>query len=789
VFKNYIKTALRNLLKNKYYSIISICSLGIAISCFIFTYAYFSHETNYDSYYKDGDRIYRIDANAKIFEPVKLACTSELLTRELRKVNSDFEYVSAVCSGGEVVFKKDDKMFREKRFFYAEQDFLNIFSTQFLLGNKDNALIRPQTVVLTQSIAQKYFGLSNPVGREMMIGNKNYEVTGVVPDPPTNTHLRYTVLASFATIEPALEYRDWTHFNNFTYIKLKPATGTASFNKILYDLASEYMKGYPDTYLHHELQHVSDVHTNTDLMWDIDPHINKLYLYILLAVGILTLVMANINLINMSVSQALNRSKEIGIRKVSGANKFSIIYQFFVESLIILIFASILAVLSSALFTPVFNNLTEINFSMNQMLRLNWVLLILLVVFAVSAISCIYPALVISSVNPALVLKKIFSSISRGNRLKTALMTVQYTVTTVLIICFVVMMAQTKYMKNQYLGFDKERKLVLQIPQTKTDFNYLAKEFSGCPSITGASISSAAMGGGISFGSIPLPGEKPDSPSRKRVLHLFADDNFIKNYNIEIINGDKERIFSDGLKNGIVVNEKFVQAFGWKNNQEAVGQSLYIPWFDKKVEIIGVVKNFHHAGLQSTIDPLLIYNDPSRYRFITLNINGDEQGTLSFLRGKWAGLFPESPFNFFFLDEFFNRNYEKDEKIVTVFSAFSWIGISIACFGLIGITNNNIQRKIKEAGIRKVFGASLYSLLRVFTARILFTIIAAGIIASPIAYYLMDKWLAKYTYRIEMSIFFFIASITAIVIISMALILYPLYKAARRNPIESLRYE
>jgi putative ABC transport system permease protein len=789
VFRNYVKIALRNLLKNKYYSIISICSLGIAISCFIFTYAYFTHETNYDSYYKDNDRIYRIDANTKIYEPVKLACTSELLTRELRKVKSDYENVGAVCFGGEVVFRKDDIMFREKRFYYAEQDFLNIFSTPFLLGNKDNALIRPQTVVLTQSIAQKYFGSSNPVGKEIMISNKNYEVTGVVPDPPTNTHLRYTVLASFATIEPTLEYRDWTHFNNFTYVKLKSTTSVASFNKTIYDLASEYMKGYPDTYLHHELQPVSDVHTNTALMWDIDPHINKLYLYILLAVGILTLVMANINLINMSVSQSLNRSKEIGIRKVSGANKSSIIYQFFVESLIILLFSSILALIFSAFFEPVFNNLTEINFSMSQMLQLNWVLLILLVVFAVSTISCIYPALVISTVNPALVLKKIFSSISRGNRLKTALMTVQYTVTTVLIMCFVVMMAQTKYMKNQYLGFDKERKLVLQIPQTKTDFNYIVKEFSGYQSVSGASISSAAMGGTISFGSIPLPGEKPDSPSRKRVLHFFADDNFIRNYKIDILAGDKERISSDGLKNGIVVNERFVKAFGWKSNQEAVGQSLYIPWFDKKVEVLGVVKNFHHAGLQSSIDPLLIYNDPVRYRYITLNINGDEQGTLSFLRGKWAGLFPEAPFNFFFLDEYFNRNYEKDEKIVTVFSAFSWIGISIACFGLIGVTNNNIQRKIKEAGIRKVFGASIYSLLRVFTNRILLTIIAAGIIAAPIAYYLMDKWLAKYTYRIEISAFYFVASILAIVIISMALILYPLYKAAKRNPIESLRYE
>lgn len=789
MFKNYIKTALRNLLKNKYYSVISICSLGIALSCFVFTYAYFNHETNYDTHYKDSDRIYRITAETKIFEPVKLASSSELLTREIKKVSSDFEYVGAVCPGGEVVLKKDDIMFREKQFYYAEQGFLNVFSTPFLIGNKDNALLRPQTAVLTETIAKKYFGNSNPVGKEMMISGKNYEITGVVSDPPTNTHLRYTVLASYATIEPTLEFRDWTRYNNITYIKLKPNTNIAALNSALYNIASDYMKGMPDSYLHHVLQPVSDIHTNTELMWDIDPHINVTYLYILLAVGILSLVMANINLINMSVSQSLNRAKEIGIRKVTGAGKFSIIYQFFIESLIILVLSSLLAALFSALFTPVFNEITEINFSMGQMLQLNWVVLILLIVFAVSTISCIYPALVISSVNPALVLKKIFSSFSRGNRLKTALMTVQYTVTSIIIICFVVMLAQTKYMKNKYLGFDKERKLVLQIPPTKMDFNYLTNEFSGNKSISSASASSAAMGGRISFGSIPLPGEKPDSPSRKRVLHLFAEADFISNYKIEILAGDKNRIFSEGLKNGLVVNERFVQAFGWHNNQDAIGQVIYVPWLDKNIEVIGVVKNFHHAGLQSTIDPLLIYDNPENYKYITLNINGDNQEVLSFLKGKWAGLFPNAPFNFFFLDEFFNRNYSKDDKIVAVFSVFSWIGISIACFGLIGMTNYNIQRKIKEAGIRKVFGASVYSLLRVFTNRILVTIIAAGIIATPIAYFLMDKWLAKYAYRIEISAFYFIASIVAIIVVSLALIIYPLFKAARRNPVESLRYE
>ena len=352
--------------------------------------------------------------------------------------------------------------------------------------------------------------------------------------------------------------------------------------------------------------------------------------------------MANINLINMSVSQSLNRAKEIGIRKVTGANKFSIIYQFFIESLMILILSSLLALLFSSLFIPVFNEITEINFAMSQMLQLNWLGLILLIVLAVSSISCIYPALVISSINPAQVLKKIFSSLSRGNRLKTALMTIQYTVTSVLLICFIVMLAQTKYMKNQYLGFDKERKLVLQLPKVKTDFTYLKQEFSGNKSITSASISSAAMGGGIAFGSIPLPGEKPDSPSRKRVLHLFADENFIRNYNIELLTGDKDRIFSGGLRNGLVVNEKFVQAFGWHNNQEAIGQTLYVPWLDKNVEVLGVVKNFHHAGLQSTIDPLLIYDNPQNYKYITLNIKGDEQESISFLKEKVGCHIPRS---------------------------------------------------------------------------------------------------------------------------------------------------
>lgn len=788
MFKNYVKTAIRTLLKNKYYSLISIFSLGIAISCFIFTYAYFNHETNYDTNYKDSNRIYRINAETKIFKPVTLASTADLLSREIRKVCANCQFVARTTTGEEAVFKKDAVLFREKNYFYVENDFLNIFSPRFIYGGGGNELLKPNTIVLTQSIAEKYFGKTNPTGQILFVNNKTFEVTGVVEDPPTNTHFRYSAIASFATIEPTMQYRDWTNYNYLTYVKLKEGASAESVNKLLYDISAEYFTQAYSGFQHHILQKVSDIHTDQETDWDIDTHTNIIYLYILLSVGILSLAMANINLINMSVSQAINRAKEIGIRKVAGANKLSIIYQFFIESMLILILSALLAVLFSALFMPIFNEITEINFSMSRMLKFNWILLILLIVFAVSTISCVYPALIISSINPALVLKKIFSSLSRGNKLKTALMTVQYTVTTVLVICFVIMLAQTKYMKDKYLGFDKERKLVLKIPTSKTDFNVLVKEFSESKSVLSASISSAAMGGGISFGGIPLPGAKENENSQK-VRHLFADENFLTNYKIELLAGDRNRIFKGGLKTGIVVNEKFVQDFGFPNIQNAVGQFLYIPWFDKKLEILGVIKNFHHAGLQDKIEPLLIYNDPERYRYITLNINGNEQETISFLKGKWSGLFPESPFNYFFLDEYFNRNYNKDDKIVAVFSVFSWIGISIACFGLIGMTNFNIQRKIKEAGIRKVFGASIYSLLRVFTGRILITIITAGVIASPIAYFLMDKWLGKYAYRIEINVFYFIASIILIMLISMALIIYPLYKASNKNPIESLRYE
>jgi putative ABC transport system permease protein len=788
MLKNYLKIAFRNLVKNKYFSLISIFSLGIAISCFIFTYAYFDHETSYDTSYKDNDKIFRIIANTKFYERVKLGCTSELLSRELRNSNSDFEYVAKISTGWETSFRKGKTLFNEKNFFYAEQDFLNIFFTPFILGKRDGALTRPQTVVLTRSIAQKYFGNSNPIGDEIIIGDKNYEVTGIIPDPPSNTHLKYSVLASFATIEPQVEYRDWTHYGYITYIKLKSSTNKKLFEKTLYNFAENKTNGRQSLDLHHLLQPVSDIHTNTEMEWDVDTHTNKNYLYIMLAVGILTIIMAGINLVNMSVSQSLNRYKEIGIRTVSGATKFSIVYQFFVEALLILFLAGILAVAFSKILAPMFTQLTEIDFSLGRIFELNMVLPLVLIVLLVSAVACIYPALVISSIKPAMIFRKLFTSSLRGDKLKTILMTAQYSVTTILVICFTVMMAQTNYMKNENLGFDKKYKLVLKIPRTKMDFNYLAKEFSGYKSVKASSISSAIMGGGISFGGVPMLGENTNRVSIK-VLHLFANEDFIKNYKLKLIAGDKERINSEGLKKGIVVNERFVQSFGFHSANEAVGQFMIIPWLDKKMEILGVVKNFHHAGLQEIIDPVLIFNDPKFYRYITLDINGNTQETISFLKNKWESLLPKSPFDFFFLDDFFNRSYAKEEKTVAAVSFFSWIGISIACFGLIGLTNYNIQRKIKEAGIRKVLGASFPSLSMLFAKKILITIFVAGFIASPVAYFLMNKWLDQYAYRVGLNIYFFIVSIAAVAFISMSLIIYPIYKATTTNPVESLRYE
>jgi|GEM_PF-1258944 len=789
MFSNYLKTAFRNLTKNKYYSLISIFSLGIAISCFIFTYAYFKHEMSYDSYHNNSGRIYRIIAETKIYKPVKLASTSELLAPELKKISAGFEYVARTETGREKTLRRGNILFREKNVFHVEQDFLNIFSPEFILGVKENALVRPNTVLLTKSIASKYFGTENPVGQNILINNKSYEVTGVVSDPPTNTHMKYTLLASFATIEPTLTYKDWTCYNYFTFIKLKEGVSAESFGKVLYNISEKYLNASYGIYQHHLLQPLTDIHINTELDWDIDQHTNVAYLYILLAVGILSLGMANINLINMSVSHSLNRSKEIGIRKAAGAAKASIIYQFFVESFLILLLSGILAVIVSVLFMPAFNKIAEMDFSFTRLFSFDWIILILALVFALSIIASIYPAIIISSVKPAIALKKFFISTTGGSRLKTLLMTAQYSVTIVLLICFAVMYTQTNYMKNKYLGFEKEQKLLLQIPSVNAGYDYLTKEFSGHKTIVGASISSAAMGGGVSFGSVPMPGEDPNSTNRKKVRHLFADANFIRNYKINLRAGDTSRIFNGGLKNGIIVNEKFAREFGWHNFRDAIGQTLFIPWVNKNLEIIGLVKDFNFAGLQETIEPMLIYDAPEQYRYITLDIKGNTQETLSFLKDKWAQIFPNSPFSYFFLDEYFNRNYNKDERIVNVFSIFSWIGIAIACFGLVGVTNFNIQRKVKEAGIRKVFGATVYNLLLVFVKRIILTILIAGVLASAPAYYFMDKWLGKYAYRIDLNIFFFIGSVFIILFISVLMVAYPLFKAASKNPIESLRYE
>jgi len=764
MIKNYFKIAFRNFIRHKVYSLINIAGFAIGMACCLLILIYVRHETGYDKYHKDIERVYRIAQDIRtntanrIFAPI-----SPMVAPTLKSDFPQVEYAARVLTAENRLVRSGEVFFYEDRFMWADQELFDVLTILFVKGNPKDALTRPQTVVISDRMSQKYFGHADPLGKILTINQQEYEVTGVVADPPANTHLKYDLIASLETLADWNEMNNWYSTMFYTYLKLRPNVDVQDFSQQASRLADKYIGGLLSgrgTVYHYFLQPLSSIHLHSNIRYEIEPPGNPLYVRIFTFVGLFILLIACLNFMNLSTARSVNRAKEVGLRKVVGAQKRQLIGQFLGESLLIAIFSLGLAVAVAWMSLPLVNSLTGISLDFNEILNPGLLIALVLGAALAGLTAGLYPAFVLSAFRPAAALKGIKSSGSRGYTLRNTLVVVQFAISVFLIIGTLMMFKQFNFMKNQHLGFEKEQKLILPLRggiDIQENFRTVKDVFSNHPSVSGVTVSSNVPGRGASNFGVSLVGE--DDDKSQSMFHIYFDPDFIPDYGINMVSGRPfQSDISTDFMGAFLINEAAVKAFGWTSPEDALGKRLQTGHGGRVNPIIGVTENFHYRGLQSEVEPLVMEFLPWTFRYITLSIDiTNLKDILTFVESQWMMLFPSNPFENFFLDTDFDRQYASDEKLGRVFSLFTGLGLIIACLGLLGLASFTAESRTKEIGIRKVLGASIPGIVLMLSKQFGKWVLISNAIAWPLAYYFIHRWLQNFAYstRIDLPTFLF----------------------------------
>jgi putative ABC transport system permease protein len=800
MFKNYFKIAIRNLGKHKGYSFINIAGLAIGIACCIFILLYVKNELNYDRFNENADRIFRI--NTDFIEQGKsqrFEVTSAPIGPALKQDYPEIIDQVRISKRDKILIKSGDKSFYEDEFFFADPSFFKIFSFNLIHGSKSTALVDINSIVLDKNSAIKYFGNENPVGKilsvELRRELKDFKVTGVMDELHEPSHITPHFIIPFKNIGEA-SLNGWWSFGYNTYLLLDKETTTGV-------LESKF-PAFIDTYLPKlewisdipklSLQPLTDIHLHSDFLTeegDMSP-MTSIYLFLVLAFFIISI--ASINFMNLSTARSQGRAKEVGVRKVVGAARLQLVKQFLSESFIMAFISLGAAILLVELLIPFFNNLTEKTLSIDYQTDIIALSGFLVIAVFVGLVSGIYPAFFLSKFNTVEVLKGKSAVKTGGAFLRKSLVIAQYAISVILILGTILVYSQLEFIKNKELGFDKENVIIIQ-DRSRSLIKSGESFKSDLLSIPGVINATYAF----SFPSdeewwstrVILEGENPED--RSGFYTFQTDFDFFKTLKAEFSAGrDFDKSYStDSSK--FIINESAVKEFGWSSPAEAIGKRIswlgHGPENPKTGEIIGVTKNFNFKSLHENVEPA-IFHIMEGYELIALRISPNSvKNVISKLEKIVKQYDNVHPFEFSFLDDNINRQYESTEQLGNIFTTFSILAIFIACLGLFGLVSFTTEQRTKEIGIRKVLGASIPGIIVLLTKEFTKWILIASLIAFPVAYYFMNKWLESFAYKVDIGAWMFLFSGLSILFISLLTIGFQAIKAASANPIKSLRYE
>lgn len=811
MLRNYFKVAWRNLLKNKVFSLVNIVGLASGLTCFLLITLYVYDELSYDTYNEKGDRIYRINSHIKMGgSETRLAVASDMMGYTLKKdVPQVEEYVRFYNSNGSKSIWKDGEYIGEPNVVHADSTLFRVFTLPALYGDTRNALNEPNTVVITEKAALKYFGVKNAVGKSIETnenGKTSYKVTAVIKDVPTNSHFNFDLYFSMDNVNYG--FGNYLSHNFQTYLLLKEGASSQDVERLFPKYIETYVlpqakavmninsiKEFEQSgnRLDYTLMPLLKIHLHSDLFPELGTNGDIKYVYIFSAAAIFILLLACINFINLSTARSMSRSREVGIRKVLGTSRSKLIFQFLSESALTVIIAMIIAVAAAWQTLPLFNTLSAKTLSPSMLLSSKMLITIIALPVIVSLLAGSYPSLFLSSFNPVTVLKGKMGTGSHKNNLRNGLVIFQFATSIVLIIATITVYRQLDYIQNRKIGFNKEQVLIVDGTHVLgNSTGAFRNEVSRLPGVLTATYA----------------GFLPVSASARTDNTFWKDAVFTSsnNFNMQTWRVDEEYIPTLGMEMktgrnfsksfgtdsvGIIINETAASLLGYS---DPIGKKVYTLLDNStnvstSYEIIGVVKNFNFESLRQRIGPLAMVLGGASWSTAFRVKPENAKAIVDEVEAKWKSLSTGTPFSFRFLDESFNNMYRSEQQVGRVAIAFAVIAVIIACLGLFGLATYMAEQRTKEIGVRKVLGASVNNIVMMLSRDFLVLIFIASLIAFPIAWWAMYTWLQDFEYRIGVGWWIFILSGAIAILVALCTISFQAIKAALSNPVKSLRTE
>lgn len=803
MFKHFLLIARRNLLKRKFYSFINIAGLAIGMSCCVLIALYVQHELSYDHYNTKHDHIYRVlqtyrsfEKGQKITHPTPedyqvwgCAPVGPALAADFPQVKEVVRFMSPVS----LLLEYGDKRMQQENLLPMDSTAFKVFSWKLLQGNPKTALVAPYSIVLTEKVAAKFFGNGNALGKTMRVNNGNtFTVTGVVADVPANSQITFNGLISMST---AQKWRDdifsqWGYVDFYTYFVLKDHADIKTMEAGIPAFLKRHNSQDPGYTI--AFEKMDDAYLHSKAARQPGPVGSMSNIYLFCCIGIIILVIACVNFMNLSTARSLERAKEVGVRKVLGVQSSSLRWQFLFESILISLLAAVVSVILTKISLPAVSALSGKEFAPKVFFNMQLVVLMLVLTLATGLLAGIYPAWFLSRFQPVTVLKGTFKPSHSNISLRKALVIFQFTLSIALIAGTAIVYTELKFLNNHDLGFAKDQMLILNFEgdgQVQQNIERIKKALADQPGVLSVAASRAVPGEFLPNAGTNI--QAPDGEMRNKLPLIYEIDfDFIPCLKIPLVAGRNfSRAFLTDSTKAIVINETAARLYGYRHPADAIGKK-FVQW-DRQGTIIGVVKDFNFRSLHTAVEPLTLrYGMSWALNRIIVSVKADHvAATIAALEKTWKTEAPQRPFLYSFLDQSFNKQYESDQHFGYLFSLFSCLAILIACLGLFGLATFTAQQRIKEIGIRKVLGASVYNIVVLMSKDFMRLVLIAIIIAIPLCLFIMNQWLKDFAYRTTISPTIFISTAAIALLIAILTISRQTVKAALANPVQSIKNE
>lgn len=818
---NIFLTSLRSLKKNRFFTFLNIIGLAVGMAVFLLITVYVIFQRSYESFIADRDNIYRVTLTTYLNNELVFSSAENYpgvgpaLKKEFPEVESYARLYNMGYKNNVIITNEEAQpqpiAFKHRRFLYADSSFLPMMGYHMTMGDAKTALASPLSAVISESYARMYFGDDDPMGKTLRLqdddfNNELVKITGVFRDIPENTHLKFDMLFSYKTLfsrfERALMRYDqtWSRKDMYTFIRVRPGTDAHQLENKFVAIVEQYNPAAKERNQRDvlALQPLTSIHLNSNLAEEPEVNGDARIVSFLFIIGIFVIVIAWINYINLATAKSLDRAREVGVRKVMGAEKAQLVRQFFVEAAIINLASILISLLIIALVLPQFNALTGLTFSINNFTTMQFASLVAGLWLAGTLLSGFYPALVLSSFKPVVVLKGKLKNSTRGVLLRKGLVVGQFMASVALIAGTLLVYRQLDFMMSQDIGMNIEQVLVVErpgiSPRDRNAFNsavdVFRNEVKKEPSVQAVTASVTIPGKQREYKATVKPYGAADD---KLVTVRFnsMDYDFLDVFKMKLIAG---RGFSldhpDDPDTAVIITESAAKQLGFNNPEDAIGNTLAIEQYEWYPVIVGVVNDYHQVSLKKTLDPSVFYCAPYNGEFYSMRVNTkDLKTTIGNIQKAWQTAFPGNPFQYFFLDEYFNKQYENEQKFGSLFTTFASLAIVVGCLGLFGLSAFAAAQRTKEIGIRKTLGSSTQGIFLLLSKEYLLLIGVSVLLASPLVWYFMSGWISAFPYRIEISFDVFVFAGAIVLLIAMVTVSYQTLRAARTNPVTALRYE